>query len=162
MKRFLLSGVAAVSLISSACSCLAADMSTPPPVYSWTGFYVGANLGGVWTAGTLNNNVTRGSVSTSDGGFIGGGQLGFNWQYGNFVLGAEWLFDGTDLNTSGVLGNLSTPVWLVVWQLAMVRQGRRSLGPELRECVVYQSRNGHRHPGDRIVYEQRMDGRNRS
>jgi outer membrane immunogenic protein len=116
MKGFWLSSVAAVALVSAASSALAADMSRPPPpvisaplmpVYSWTGFYIGANLGGAWASGTLSDNVTGGSVSASHSGFIGGGQLGYNWQWGNFVLGGEWLFDGTDLNASGTAGNFS-------------------------------------------------------
>jgi outer membrane immunogenic protein len=113
MKRLLLSSVAAVSVMS-ACSAFAADMARPPvympapmPYYSWTGFYIGANLGGAWASGSLSNNVTGGSISASHSGFIGGGQLGYNWQMGNFVLGAEWLFDGTDLGASGTVGNFS-------------------------------------------------------
>jgi outer membrane immunogenic protein len=116
MKRFWLSSAAVICLISAAGSALAADMSRPPPpyvpapvmpVYNWTGFYIGANAGGAWASGTLSNNVTGASVSASHSGFIGGGQLGYNWQFGNFVLGGEWLFDGTDLNASGTAGNFS-------------------------------------------------------
>src|ERR1700722_19872277 len=115
MKKFLLCSAAAISLVSAARSALAADMSRPPPyvpapmmpLYSWTGFYIGANGGGAWASGTLSNNVTGASISASHSGFIGGGQLGYNWQFGNFVLGGEWLFDGTDLNASGTAGNFS-------------------------------------------------------
>jgi outer membrane immunogenic protein len=78
-------------------------MSTPPsimpvplmPVYGWTGFYVGANLGGASASGSLSNNVTSESVSASHSGFIGGLQFGYNWQFGNFVLGAELLRAGS-------------------------------------------------------------------
>jgi len=116
MKRFWLSSAAAVSLISVAGSALAADLSRPPPpvmeapmvpVYNWTGFYIGANLGGAWASGTLSDDVNGGSVSASHSGFVGGGQLGYNWQFGNFVLGGEWLFDGTSLGASGNAGNFS-------------------------------------------------------
>jgi outer membrane immunogenic protein len=37
---------------------------------------------------------------------VGGGQLGYNYQTGNLVLGAEWTFDGTSLNASRTAGSL--------------------------------------------------------
>jgi len=62
----------------------------PPPssVYNWTGPYAGLNLGYEWGKVT-NSNL-------EPGGIAGGGQLGYNWQTGQFVLGAE-----TDIQASG-------------------------------------------------------------
>ena len=79
----------------------------PLPIYNWTGFYVGANLGGAWVSGTLSDSFTGGSVSASSSGVIGGGQFGYNFQNGNFVFGAELVFDGTSLDASGSAGPLS-------------------------------------------------------
>ncbi len=61
----------------------------PPPVliYRWQGAYLGANLGYQW--GSVSNNPTQPS------GIAGGIQAGYNWQFGNFVLGGE-----TDINLS--------------------------------------------------------------
>jgi outer membrane immunogenic protein len=56
--------------------------------YSWTGPYVGANLGYQW--GSTTNSPTK------PGGVAGGIQAGYNWQTGSFVFGAE-----TDLQISG-------------------------------------------------------------
>ena len=40
----------------------------------------------------------------NDGVFIGGGQLGFNWQVSNFVLGFEWDIDGAaNNNNTGIV-----------------------------------------------------------
>jgi outer membrane immunogenic protein len=75
----------------------------PPPL--WTGFYVGLNAGGTWSS---NNSVQVGTFpvgpqpginpavipqlallasgslsSRNNGGFIGGGQIGYNWQFYN-------------------------------------------------------------------------------
>jgi outer membrane immunogenic protein len=64
----------------------AADASRVPfhytiSAYSWSGPYLGVNLGYQW--GTTSNNPTRPS------GVAGGGQAGYNWQTGQFVLGGE-------------------------------------------------------------------------
>jgi outer membrane immunogenic protein len=55
----------------------------PPPasIYNWTGPYAGLNLGYQWAK--VTNNVTEPS------GIAGGGQLGYNWQLGQFVFGLE-------------------------------------------------------------------------
>jgi outer membrane immunogenic protein len=145
MRKSSLAGAATLSLIGVSCSCFAADLSRPvysmpaappTPFYSWTGFYVGANVGGAWASGTLSGNFTtpappapsaptappaKGtataapydptlSMSASNSGVIGGGQLGYNWQIGAFVLGGEWDFDWPSLNASGSIGNLTATV----------------------------------------------------
>jgi outer membrane immunogenic protein len=75
----------------SASAAGAADFyKAPPPVpygYSWMGPYVGANLGYEW--GQVSNSGAKPS------GIAGGFQGGYNWQFGQFVLGAE-----TDLQLS--------------------------------------------------------------
>src|SRR6478735_4356471 len=103
----LLAGTAALALATSAATAadLPAPMAPPPPIvipaFTWTGFYAGVNAGWGWR--DTNNEVVYlspglgspglvGTLSTSggdDGGFTGGGQIGYNWQAGSFVLGAE-------------------------------------------------------------------------
>jgi outer membrane immunogenic protein len=102
----------------------AADMSAPPyrapptPLWSWTGFYVGANVGWIGSSSnTISNTGTDtgagglgaalaaglipGSIGLSDSGVIGGGQVGYNWQIApSWVLGIEADFDGTSANSS--------------------------------------------------------------
>ena len=59
----------------------------------------------------LNNFVPTGRLNTENSGFIGGGQAGYNWQTGAFVLGVETDFDGTSLsrNVSIVGANFFDP-----------------------------------------------------
>jgi outer membrane immunogenic protein len=94
-------------------SSFAADLpmrSAPPifspvPVYDWSGFYIGVNAGAGWSnAGnvTVNDPVLGArSVSVdSHAGFLGGGQLGYNFQTGVFVWGIETDIQGASIGSS--------------------------------------------------------------
>lgn len=93
----------------------AADLSveTPPqapveaaPVFTWTGFYVGANagygFGGDDKVGFHSFGSYLGRFGKLDGsGFVGGGQIGYNYQFDpNWVVGLEADFQGADVNDS--------------------------------------------------------------
>jgi outer membrane immunogenic protein len=84
-----------------------------PPPFTWTGFYVGLNAGGIWPSGSRSATIVApaafpfpvstffpGGLGSQSAGFIGGGQAGYNWQTGAFVLGVETDFDGTTLSKS--------------------------------------------------------------
>ena len=68
----------------------------PPPIYNWSGFYIGGNAGAGWNSGgsvsdTLNSTFTGSGQTTK---FIGGGQVGVNYEFGGgVVVGAEAMFD---------------------------------------------------------------------
>jgi outer membrane immunogenic protein len=88
----------------------AAPPALPPP-HSWTGFYLGGNVGYSWghsdTEMALGNNsaggVLFGSRNSFDmNGAIGGGQIGYNYQTGNIVWGLE-----TDLQAADQAGSTS-------------------------------------------------------
>jgi outer membrane immunogenic protein len=103
----------------------AAVASTPVPTrapvprgdlwYDWTGFYLGPHIGGVWTdtelfdpTGTLAPPNLPGSVFRVDAdGFIAGGQVGFNYQVGGWVLGIE--AQGAWANATGSILPISAP-----------------------------------------------------
>jgi outer membrane immunogenic protein len=98
---------------------MAADMPVKSPVYaapfSWTGFYIGAHVGWGWGSvkwsdacvfvgefcevgsGPLHPGPT-GRYNLS--GFLGGGQVGYNWQSGWAVLGVEADASGADIKGS--------------------------------------------------------------
>ncbi|MFT4080269.1 outer membrane protein [Rhodomicrobium sp.] len=79
----------------------------PPPVVqpnTWAGFYVGVNGGYAWGAGDDSVNLPsgeKGARGDVDGGF-GGGQIGYNFQSGNFVYGLE-----TDIQAGRLNGKSS-------------------------------------------------------
>jgi outer membrane immunogenic protein len=93
-----IAGVALIALGTTAAG--AADLAVkapppPPPVFSWTGFYIGANIGGAWARNNWTDTLflTNFNNDGNNGVFIGGGQIGGNYQIGSFVIGAEWDFD---------------------------------------------------------------------
>ncbi len=94
------------------------------PSYNWTGFYAGVNVGGSSSrantssitdcptsggyfcdgspAGLANRAAIEadGSGSFNRNAFTGGGQIGYNWQIGNFVLGPELDIESFSAKTS--------------------------------------------------------------
>jgi outer membrane immunogenic protein len=109
MKKFVISAAMALSLgtpVFAADMAVKAPLPPPVPVFSWTGFYIGANVGGAWS----NNRWTDTQFVTNfnnnnNGVFIGGGQIGGNYQIGQFVIGGEWDFDwaANNNNNSGII-----------------------------------------------------------
>lgn len=104
--------VALVGTCLAATSALAADIAHPVykampalTVYNWTGLYLGGHVG--WAGAERNFDKTvvgSGIVTINPGftqnpnGFIGGGQIGFNQQIGNWVWGLEADISGASLN----------------------------------------------------------------
>jgi outer membrane immunogenic protein len=105
MSKTTLGIVAVAATIGTA--ALAADMPVkapppaPAPVYSWTGFYIGGNVGyGVARdPSSLGAPIFPGtgieSFAIMPAGVIGGVQAGYNWQVSNWLLGLETDFQGT-------------------------------------------------------------------
>jgi outer membrane immunogenic protein len=72
---------------------------SPVPFIGWTGFYIGGHLGGAWSDVSWENvNLTGERVNNDASGFIGGGQIGYNQQFGNVVLGVEGTLSGSTLD----------------------------------------------------------------
>jgi outer membrane immunogenic protein len=72
-----------------------------PPVYDWTGFYVGINGGGSWgrVPWSSDPDGTDGTATVSSG--LVGGTIGYNAQnLGRFVVGEEFDFDWRSVNAT--------------------------------------------------------------
>ncbi|MEN3931253.1 outer membrane protein [Microvirga sp. W0021] len=112
MKKILLAGAALAVLAVGTAS--AADLPSRrtappayiPPVFTWTGFYVGLNAGYAFNGDNKLKNLnfngyypdSFGATDKSDdGSFTGGGQIGYNYQMGSFVIGLEADFNYIDL-----------------------------------------------------------------
>jgi outer membrane autotransporter protein len=60
-----------------------------PAVYNWTGFYIGGSAGAAWG---FTNWTFADAAATSKpryAGFLGGGEIGYNYQLGKWVFGLE-------------------------------------------------------------------------
>src|SRR5882757_392199 len=107
---------AAVVLIAATTAGSAADLAVkapymaPGPVWSWTGFYIGGHVGAGW--GTTEATITSLAVTGAGGGvvpanfpiaqnsrtgFLGGGQIGYNYQAGWTVFGVQADIAGMDV-----------------------------------------------------------------
>jgi outer membrane immunogenic protein len=113
MKKLFLASAAVIALAASSAS--AADLRAKPvykappppvvaPVYNWSGFYVGAHVGGAWghtSVSQFSDFLEAGSMNVS--GAFGGGQIGFNWMAApNVLLGIESDVSGTRLSGSTI------------------------------------------------------------
>jgi len=103
-----------------------APVVVPPPVYSWSGFYIGVHGGGAWarkdwgdtTSGCLSDSsvvdyefitCANDQGSHTAKGALGGVQAGFNLQTGSFVFGIEGQFSYSSLkgsHSSTAIGNV--------------------------------------------------------
>jgi outer membrane immunogenic protein len=121
MRKYLLAGaaVAAFSFGAQAADLPSRGVARAPvpvyaaPIFTWAGLYVGLNAGYGFEG---NKNITIGgsplitnsqiagsvpfSLSKKRDGFIGGAQIGYNWQAGAFVYGLEADFQGADIKGS--------------------------------------------------------------
>ncbi|QAY94965.1 porin family protein [Methylovirgula ligni] len=108
--------VAIVFISAISGSALAADLPntkeapvfTPAPVLSWTGFYAGLNAGYVAAdvdVRDVNGGVTPGPFSYHPDGGFGGGQLGYNYQFNQFVVGIEGDVGYIGLQGKGIIGS---------------------------------------------------------
>jgi outer membrane immunogenic protein len=115
MKKLLLSATALVALTAAASAADLPSRYAPAPVvaavpvFTWTGFYVGAQAGYAWGEDETSlffggAPVDLGGLSTDfdSDGFVGGVHAGFNYQMGSFVIGVEG-----DLEAAGIDGDLT-------------------------------------------------------
>lgn len=100
---------------SAADLALKAPRAAPVPLYNWSGCYVGGNAGGAWS----RMDTTRVQIDTApptptaddygrenDSGFMGGAQVGCDFQTTNLVFGVESQFE-----FGGVKGSHAIPAF---------------------------------------------------
>jgi outer membrane immunogenic protein len=143
-KGFLLATSAGFAA-AAAPGAQAADMplkapSMVAPAASWAGWYIGAHAGANWQHADSTNSSNEygiGPFSTTATGFIGGGQLGYNWQHGNFVFGIEG--DGSALSGTGTArtGTGTTPYSSVSNSIRWLSTVRARFGLAVGDTMAY-------------------------
>jgi outer membrane immunogenic protein len=122
-----------------ACGCGPSGRTSAPPP-QWTGFYLGGNAGGTWSS---NNDVDTTAFLVTEaagfdsltntsallantripvriGGFIGGGEWGYNYQWNNWVFGVEGDFQGiASSERTGTLFTQATAFGTAVGDIAV-------------------------------------------
>ena len=110
MKKIL---IAAVLAVAGTTAASAADMAARPytkapapvyaaQVYNWTGIYVGAHIGGAFSGNNNGIGVAGFPTGSNNGSFLGGGQIGADYQFSSWVIGAEANISGRNRNNRNV------------------------------------------------------------
>ena len=110
MNKLVFAATAAVALAATA-PAGAADLGArynynkapvyAAPIYTWTGFYVGAHLGGAFGGNYDFNGL---ALTDNDARFMGGVQAGADWQFsGNWVIGAEGQYSWLSRNNAAAV-----------------------------------------------------------
>jgi outer membrane immunogenic protein len=105
--------IAATGLAALAGPAFAADLPSqkeapvyvpPPPAFTWTGFYIGADVGGGIGSKTVNYAASplnpAGFFDANFGGVVGGGFVGYNYQINQFVIGVQGDIQGAGISGS--------------------------------------------------------------
>lgn len=142
MKKLLLAGAALAALSASA---QAADLAAPrmpiaaavvAPAFSWTGFYGGLNVG----LGVVNTNLsalTAGDLASSATALVAGGQVGFNYQINNIVVGIEGDLGYFGTRRTGAQINLGAITAQNFWRTSWDASIRARLGLAMDRTLFY-------------------------
>jgi outer membrane immunogenic protein len=107
VKKLIIASIAVFALAGS--SALAADLPVKalykappaPPVATWTGCYIGGNVGGGWAwkrfANPSDSNIAGDRGEIDEASFVGGVQAGCDFQTGAWVFGAQGMYDWADI-----------------------------------------------------------------
>ena len=114
MKRTSLFAFASALALAAGTQAFAADLPVAPPrapvayvaappPFTWTAFYIGGNLGAGWNHGDISDNLGNTWGLNNSTTFVGGGQVGGNYQFNSVVVGIEADFDwfANNNNSSG-------------------------------------------------------------
>lgn len=153
-KRLLIGMLTASALVGPALGADLAPKVAPAPALSWSGFYAGVNVGGSWGGGssgitavptfylsgpgypgapgfaaTAAQGATGERPSESRSGFIGGAQIGYNFQRNSLVGGVEADLQGLTNNhaTSTTVSSVALPAPLFSSNLITTTTTSRSL-----------------------------------
>jgi len=144
---------ALLALLAGAGSVAAADLPTkaytkapaaPASAYDWTGFYVGVNMGYGAASDPLHVSFTPAADGgeqpmMAPAGGLGGAQLGYNFQAGRWVLGAEGDLQASALRQSSMCFDFCNPAitFRAAQQLSWFATARARVGYTMGPALIY-------------------------
>ena len=135
--------VAAVLMMAATATSSAADLAMKAPVapasaWSWTGFYVGGNIGGGVASSQFGDGCQFcASTTPTTGYFTGGAQVGYNYQLGNGLVGVEADVNGNSNFKGGILGTDDDPAIRVKSNMDVSGTIRARAGLVVGNAMVY-------------------------
>jgi outer membrane immunogenic protein len=138
-----LMGVAAAPAADLAPKTYVKAPAAPAPAYDWTGFYVGANMGFGAASDRLNMSFTPAIFGgeqpmMAPAGWLGGVQLGYNFQAGRWVLGVEGDAQASALRQSICFDGCRPAVTsLAVQELSWFATARGRVGYTMGPALIY-------------------------
>jgi outer membrane immunogenic protein len=113
-----------------------------PVVYNWTGFYLGVHTGGLWgdkdwtAVSSTGIPLTVGSIGSHGfNGWIVGGQVGFNWQFGSVVVGLEGQWSWTNADGNHICNG--TPSATCTTDLNWIASAAARVGVAFDRLLIY-------------------------
>jgi outer membrane immunogenic protein len=104
MKKLLIAStlLAGMNSYAHAADVPVQEVVVVPNVFTWSGVYIGVNVGGAWGDNNADSNAPGAAGFSPDqkfnhGSALGGAQIGYNWQFNQFVIGAEADINALDL-----------------------------------------------------------------
>ena len=146
MKAYLKAGLATLALLAGGAAGAAdlpsskylPDAPALPLLYNWSGFYVGIQGGYSWERDQLTEYATAGRIPLGvqfrygTDGAVGGAHLGFNYQFGSLVLGAE-----ADIEAPSGRGGVNEPGGRNPFDPGRVGRGKRDGPASVRGRIGY-------------------------
>jgi len=147
LRKGLLPGLSVFSLLVPPAAHAADVLNQPPsvapapqvvstPVHDWSGLYLGANAGYMWGDSDFGFRPPSATGAPGFGfstdGFVGGGQVGYNWQFDQFVLGAE-----ADIGWANLDGSRSIPGGTVSVETDWLSTVRGRAGVAFDRVLIY-------------------------
>ncbi|MBO0733905.1 MAG: porin family protein [Methylocapsa sp.] len=134
------------ALLAATAPAFAADIGAPPPpppayapppLFTWTGLYVGAQIGYAWGTDTVTVNPFGFGTDFTPNGVVGGGHIGFNLQFNQVVAGVEGDIEGTGISRTFSPGG-------VIYDTSVSAQGsiRARLGMAFDRVLLYATGGG--------------------
>jgi outer membrane immunogenic protein len=141
-RQILLASVGAIAISGSA---FAADLRPPPvylppaPIFTWTGLYLGAQIGYVWGNDPIevDSTVPSAFFNTEPSGVLGGFHLGYNLQIAQYVAGIEGTVDGSSLSGTRSDVQATTPTTTIGTRTDVQGSIRARIGIALDRVLLY-------------------------